>query len=135
PRWFQRKLEAALMACTHTAAISVLARFRGGGGSEAQVSALATPAARLLRAYSTQVETLRRLRHGGDQYVRVDHVHVNDGGQAVIGEAVAACTRSQWRRSLQRRAILGELTCRDGARRPQSCAVSVASGSRTAPGE
>jgi hypothetical protein len=25
------------------------------------------------------------LRNGGQQYVRVEHVHVNDGGQAVIG--------------------------------------------------
>jgi hypothetical protein len=31
------------------------------------------------------VEALRRLRHGSDQYVRVEHVHVSDGGQAVIG--------------------------------------------------
>jgi hypothetical protein len=84
----QNEIEGALavqMACTHTAAISVLARFRGGGGGEARVSALASAAARLLRAYSTQVEALRRLRHGGDQYVRVEHVHVNAGGQAVIG--------------------------------------------------
>jgi hypothetical protein len=84
----QNEIEGALavqMACTHTAAISVLARFRGGGGSEARVLALASAAARLLRAYSTQVEALRRLRHGGDQYVRVEHVHVNDGGQAIIG--------------------------------------------------
>jgi hypothetical protein len=41
--------------------------------------------ARLLRAYSTQVEVLRRLRHGGHQYVRVGHVNIHDGGQAVIG--------------------------------------------------
>ena len=38
-----------------------------------------------MRAYSVQVETLRRLRHGGDQYVRVEHVHIGDGGQAIIG--------------------------------------------------
>jgi hypothetical protein len=84
----QNEIEGALalqMACTHTAAISVLARFRGGGGSERLVVALASAAARLLRAYSGQVEALRRLRHGGDQYVRVEHVHINDGGQAVIG--------------------------------------------------
>lgn len=37
------------------------------------------------RAYATQVEVLRRLLNGGQQYVRVKHVHVNDGGQAVIG--------------------------------------------------
>jgi hypothetical protein len=38
-----------------------------------------------MRAYATQVEVLRRLRHGGQQVVRVEHVHVNEGGQAVIG--------------------------------------------------
>ena len=32
-----------------------------------------------------QVEVLRRLRNGGQQFVRVEHVHVNEGGQAVIG--------------------------------------------------
>jgi hypothetical protein len=32
-----------------------------------------------------QVEVLRRLRNGSQQYVRVEHVHVNDGGQALIG--------------------------------------------------
>ena len=84
----QNEIEGALavqMACAHTAAISVLARFGGGGGGEARVVALASAAARLMRAYSAQVETLRRLRHGGDQYVRVEHVHINEGGQAVIG--------------------------------------------------
>jgi hypothetical protein len=30
-------------------------------------------------------EALGRLRNGGQQYVRVEHVHVNDGGQAVVG--------------------------------------------------
>ena len=42
-------------------------------------------AARLLRAYVTQVEALRRLRNGGSQTLRVEHVHVNEGGQALIG--------------------------------------------------
>ncbi len=84
----KNEIEGALaiqMACSHSAALSVLARFRGGGGGEGRVVALATAAARLQRAFSVQVETLRRLRHGGDQYVRVEHVHVNDGGQAIIG--------------------------------------------------
>jgi hypothetical protein len=84
----QNEIEGTLaiqMACTHTASISVLARFGCGGGSERHVGLLASAAARLLRAYSGQVEALRRLRHGGDQYVRVEHVHVNDGGQALIG--------------------------------------------------
>ena len=40
---------------------------------------------RLLRAYTAQIETLHRLRHGGSQFVRVEHVQVNEGGQALIG--------------------------------------------------
>ena len=45
----------------------------------------ASAAARLLRAYAAQVEALRRLRNGGSQTLRVEHVHVNEGGQALIG--------------------------------------------------
>ena len=86
------EIEGALavqMACTHTAALSVLARFGSGGGTDRRVVALASAAARLLRAYSGQVETLRRQRHGSDQYVRVEHVHISEGGQAVIGNVRA----------------------------------------------
>jgi hypothetical protein len=54
------------------------------------VAAMASAAARLLRAYATQVEALRRLRNGGSQFVRVEHVHVNEGGQAVIGNVKPA---------------------------------------------
>jgi hypothetical protein len=82
------EMEAALaiqMACTHAATMSVLARFGGGHGSERRVAALGSAAARLLRAYSAQVEVFRRLRHGGQQLVRVEHVHINGGGQAIIG--------------------------------------------------
>jgi hypothetical protein len=31
------------------------------------------------------MEVIRRLRNGGQQFVRVEHVHVSDGGRAVIG--------------------------------------------------
>ena len=88
----RNEIEGALavqMACTHTAALAILARFSGGGGSERRVVALASAAARLMRAYSGQVETLRRLRHGGDQHVRVEHIHINEGAQAVIGSVRA----------------------------------------------
>jgi hypothetical protein len=82
------EIEAALavqMACTHTAAMAVLAKLDVAFATERRVAAFGSAAARLMRAYATQVEVLRRLRHGGQQVVRVEHVHVNDGGQAVIG--------------------------------------------------
>jgi hypothetical protein len=59
-------------------------------GTEDHVCRFAAAAARLLRAYATQFEAYRRLRHGGDQYVRVEHVHINDGAQAVIGNVCAS---------------------------------------------
>ncbi len=82
------EIEAALaiqMACTHTAAMAVLAKLDPAFATEQRIAAFGSAAARLMRAYATQVEVLRRLRNGGQQFVRVEHVHVNDGGQAVIG--------------------------------------------------
>jgi hypothetical protein len=82
------EIEAALavqMACTHTAAMAVLAKLDVAFATEQRIAAFGSAAARLMRAYATQVEVLRRLRNGGHQYVRVEHVHISDGGQAVIG--------------------------------------------------
>jgi hypothetical protein len=79
--------EAALavqMACTRTAAMAVLAKLDVAFATEQRVAAFGSAAARLMRAYATQVEVLRRPRNGGQQYVRVEHVHVNDGGQAIV---------------------------------------------------
>ena len=73
------EIEAALavqMACTHTAAMAVLAKANLAFATEQRIAAFGSPAARLMRAYATQVEVLRRLRNGGQQFVRVEHVHV-----------------------------------------------------------
>ena len=96
------EIEGALavqMACTHTAAMTVLARLDAGLGTERRVAAFGSTAARLMRAYATQVEVLRRLRNGGQQFVRVEHVHVNDGGQAVIGNVQQQDTQLEERRT------------------------------------
>ena len=86
-RQARNEIESALviqMACTHSAAMAVLNRL-GGASGDRTVAAMASAAGRLLRTYATQVEALRRLRNGGSQTVRVEHVHVNEGGQALIG--------------------------------------------------
>jgi len=72
------------MACAHMAAMAVLARI-DRLGSERRIALFASAAARLMKTFAMQVEVLRRLRHGGQQFVRVEHVHVNQGGRAVIG--------------------------------------------------
>ena len=89
----RNEVEASLavqMACTHGATMSVLARLGPAAGTEDHACRFATAAARLIRAYSMQFEAYRRLRHGGDQYMRVEHVHINEGAQAVIGNVRAS---------------------------------------------
>ena len=40
---------------------------------------------KLARTFVAQVEALKRYRTGGEQKVTVEHVTVNDGGQAIVG--------------------------------------------------
>jgi len=82
------ELEGALaiqMACTHAAAMAVLGKMDSGFGTERRIAALGSTAARLMKVFVMQIEVLRRMRNGGQQFVRVEHVHVNSGEQAVIG--------------------------------------------------
>jgi hypothetical protein len=45
---------------------------------------------KLLRTYTAQVEALAKLRRGGEQTVRVEHVHVHSGGQAIVESVTPA---------------------------------------------
>ena len=57
------EVEGALalqMACTHMAAMGVLARFDGGFASERRTMLFASAAAKLMRTYVSQVEALRQ---------------------------------------------------------------------------
>ncbi|MCA9842402.1 MAG: hypothetical protein KC475_09790 [Cyanobacteria bacterium HKST-UBA03] len=40
---------------------------------------------KLQRLFNAQADTLHKLRNGGQQKMTVEHVHVNEGGQAIIG--------------------------------------------------
>lgn len=40
---------------------------------------------KLARTFTTQVEALKKYRTGGQQKVTVEHVTVNEGGQAIVG--------------------------------------------------
>ncbi|UQD98213.1 hypothetical protein [Bradyrhizobium japonicum] len=84
----QTEIEAALviqMACTHAAGMAVLSRVAGGHGGDRHIAMMAAAASKLLRAYALQVETLRRMRVGGSQFMRIEHVHIEPNAQAVIG--------------------------------------------------
>jgi hypothetical protein len=40
---------------------------------------------KLARTFATQVEALKKYRSAGEQTIKVQHVTVNDGGQAIVG--------------------------------------------------
>jgi hypothetical protein len=88
----KNEIEAALaiqMACTHAVTMAVLSRAGGAYGGDRHVAIMAAAGARLLNAFTAQIETMRRLRNGGTQIIRIERVEVSDGGQAVIGNVKA----------------------------------------------
>ena len=117
------EIEAALviqMAGTHSAAMAILSKLDSGFGTEQRIAAFGSAAARLLRAYATQVEVLRRLHHGGHQYMRIEHVHISDGGQAVIGNLKRANTQDWFRRDVNPRMAAVDGLARLRARQAES---------------
>ena len=88
----KNEIEAALaiqMACTHAVAMAVLSRAGGAYGGARHMAIMTSAGARLLNAFTAQIETMRRLRSGGTQIIRIERVEVSDGGQAVIGNVKA----------------------------------------------
>ena len=75
---------ATQMVATHAAAIRALRRLRGSE-TVAQQDSNGNLAVKLLRTFTMQVEALQRYRGKGQQKVTVEHVHVNAGGQAIVG--------------------------------------------------
>lgn len=88
----KNEIEAALaiqMACTHAVTMAVLSRAGGAYGGDRHVAIMTSAGARLLNAFTAQIETMRRLRSGGTQIIRIERVEVSNGGQAVIGNVKA----------------------------------------------
>ena len=75
---------ATQMIATHLAAITALRRLKGSENI-AQQDSNGNLAVKLLRTFTAQLEALQRYRGKGQQKVTVEHVHVNAGGQAVVG--------------------------------------------------
>ena len=75
---------AAQMAAVHMATMALARRFANVDNIAKQDSA-ERAFNKLARTFAAQVEALKRYRSRGDQTVRVEHVTVNEGGQAIVG--------------------------------------------------
>jgi len=84
----QDELEAALasqMAASHALAMEMLCRGRSTESPE-HMAMYANLAVKLQRTFTAQIEALGRMRGKGQQTVRVEHVTVQPGAQAVVGD-------------------------------------------------
>lgn len=69
----------------HNASLEAIRRAMSYGQHPEAVRSYMNLAGKLARTFTQQLEALKRYRSGGQQKVMVEHVHVNQGGQAVIG--------------------------------------------------
>ena len=84
PRDAVERMLAVQMAATHVALIRS-SRWLAGAENIPQVQSHYSGFNKLARTYAAQVEALRKHRNGGSQTVRVEHVTVEAGAQAVVG--------------------------------------------------
>ena len=75
---------AAQMAAIHMATMT-FARRLNHVETIPQQDSVERALNKLARTFATQLEALKRYRTGGTQKVTVEHVTVNAGGQAIVG--------------------------------------------------
>ena len=84
PRDELEAMLAAQMAAVHMAIMTFARRLSHVENIQQQDSA-ERAFNKLARTFAAQMEALRRYRTGGEQKVTVEHVTVNKGGQAIVG--------------------------------------------------
>ena len=84
PRDEVEAMLAAQMAAIHNATMTFARRLNYVENIPQQDSA-ERALNKLARTFTTQIETLNRHRGKGQQKVTVEHVHVHQGGQAIVG--------------------------------------------------
>ena len=75
---------AAQMLATHNAIMNCF-RIANSSLSIDVMNAILNSANKLVRSYAAQMEALNRYRGKGQQKITVEHVNINSGGQAIIG--------------------------------------------------
>lgn len=95
------KMLAHQLALAHKSSFEMVAKAmefaqmgdRGFGQSASvETARLMNAATRMMNTYQQGLLTLNKLRKGGSQTITIQHVHVADGGQAVIGNVKSGMT-------------------------------------------
>jgi hypothetical protein len=92
PRDQTETMLAAQMAAVHAATMTLAKRLADADDIPHQDSA-ERALNKLARTFAMQMETLKRYRTGGEQKVTVQHVSVQEGGQAIVGNVTQAAPK------------------------------------------
>ena len=84
PREPLETMLAAQMAAVHSLTMDFASRLANADNLVQQDSA-ERAFNKLARTFAAQVEALKRYRSSGEQRVTVEHVTVNEGGKAIVG--------------------------------------------------
>jgi hypothetical protein len=84
PRDQLEAMLAAQMAAVHAATMTMSRRFDSARNLH-QHNHSEKAFNKLARTFTTQMEALNRYRGKGQQKMTVEHVHVHEGGQAIVG--------------------------------------------------
>ncbi|WP_051544655.1 hypothetical protein [Sulfitobacter mediterraneus] len=84
PRDAVERMLAVQMAATHVAMVRA-GRWLALADTVEKATAYNSNYTKLARTYTAQMEALRKHRNGGKQTVTVQHVNVEGGGQAIVG--------------------------------------------------
>jgi hypothetical protein len=76
---------AAQMAAVHLISMNMAGRCMIEGQTVDGVNSCVNRITKLTRTFTNQMEALQRYRGKGKQTIQVQHVQVNEGGQAVVG--------------------------------------------------
>ena len=79
-------LLAIQMISVHNLAMNCVQRAMIDGQSFVGRQANVNYATKMTRTFISQMEALKKYRQGGQQKMTVEHVHVNEGGQAIVGQ-------------------------------------------------
>lgn len=79
---------AAQMVATHMLAMKCAAGLANPSATATidHMNGYASRMTKLTRTFTMQLDALKRYRTGGEQKVTVQHVNVNEGGQAIVGD-------------------------------------------------
>jgi hypothetical protein len=85
PRTGLEGMLAIQMVAVHHLAIEMLGRAARQNATVEAVNSAINRATKLSRTFVAQMEALDKHRNKGKQKMTVEHIHVNQGGQAIIG--------------------------------------------------